>query len=875
MVTRGKLCWRMGFAVRLVALSLTISASAPLYAQNPTARPTELLLAELAAALESGNPDDFLRTRASSLPAEERDWLVAQAPDWPQPSVTILDRGHVDGLIAADVLIAGKERAIAATWQIGVQMDGSGRLGLASVIETSRIDNLLTLEPDNTRLLAVRDLVITGTDFTLTVPSGTAIASRVDEAWTALAIQGRASVSFAPRDVTEQGELRIFGGSPALETTADAVFVRLHPDEVTKFVQGSIDDHPRQNAGTVARLVRLFNERAIDGQTIDLGDLSTRPWAVSLRPGNLLVEFRTRRDGWLTYASVPDAHEDVSLADRATRRQISLYSSASSDSDAGLVVRLDDESYTLLHTDLDIVSDPERQWLRGRVSLQLRMTGLTRTIVLRLADTLHVTSASSPTLGPLMALRASSGSGSILVGLPRALDADDVATFDIQFQGRLPPQSLDDDTPAVELKIDVPDVIGVVPRYLYSNSLAWYPQPETGRHATGTMRVTLPASFNVVATGRRTSTTMSTFGEDPVGTAARPSRTVTFDASQPVRYLAFLAARMDNISQSGASPPASSDVDVFSVPSTAARRRPDADKVNDILTFFARHLGPAPYRSLTLVVLEDRVPSGHSPPYFALVNHALPLTPYSWRNDPLAFDDVPDFFLAHEIAHQWWGQAVAARTYREQWISEGFAQYMAWMYVASVESPETASRLMARMRTSAEVFSAEGPIHLGLRLGHLRNDKRVFRAIAYNKAAVVLHMLRRLIGDHAFMAGLRQILDENRFTQIDSGVIRRTFQAQTPVPLDRFFSRWVQGAALPQLRFTWQQPSDNVLVIDVSQRGEPFDLPFDVTVHYTDGSQQRVPLAIVSDATHFELPAAGRVRRVEFTDPLTPARVLR
>jgi hypothetical protein len=56
----------MGFAVRLVALSLTISASAPLYAQNPTARPTELLLAELAAALESGNPDDFLRTRAWS-----------------------------------------------------------------------------------------------------------------------------------------------------------------------------------------------------------------------------------------------------------------------------------------------------------------------------------------------------------------------------------------------------------------------------------------------------------------------------------------------------------------------------------------------------------------------------------------------------------------------------------------------------------------------------------------------------------------------------------------------------------------------------------------------------------------------------------------
>jgi len=79
-------------------------------------------------------------------------------------------------------------------------------------------------------------------------------------------------------------------------------------------------------------------------------------------------------------------------------------------------------------------------------------------------------------------------------------------------------------------------------------------------------------------------------------------------------------------------------------------------------------------------MLEHDLPGGHSPGYFAALNQPLPTSPLVWRNDPAAFSSFPDFFLAHELAHQWWGQAVGWKNYHEQWISEGFAQYFSALY---------------------------------------------------------------------------------------------------------------------------------------------------------------------------------------------------
>ena len=177
-----------------------------------------------------------------------------------------------------------------------------------------------------------------------------------------------------------------------------------------------------------------------------------------------------------------------------------------------------------------------------------------------------------------------------------------------------------------------------------------------------------------------------------------------------------------------------------------------------IFRFYAGVVGDAPYDSLSLAMIERGWPGGHSPAYFAVINNAVPTSPFAWSRDPAAFANFPEFFVAHEIAHQWWGHAVGWKNYHEQWLSEGFAQYFAVLF-ARERRGETAFRALLRhLRQWAMEQSDQGPVYLGYRLGHIKGDARVFRALVYNKGASVLHMLRQSAGRRRVSQGHSPLL---------------------------------------------------------------------------------------------------------------------
>ena len=169
-------------------------------------------------------------------------------------------------------------------------------------------------------------------------------------------------------------------------------------------------------------------------------------------------------------------------------------------------------------------------------------------------------------------------------------------------------------------------------------------------------------------------------------------------------------------------------------------------------------IGDVPYDAVTLAMVEDDLPGGHAPGYFAMMNNPPPVAPFNWRNDPASFQGFPEFFLAHELAHQWFGQAVGWKNYHEQWLSEGFAQYFAALYAKEKRGESAFRDVLRQFRRWAIEDSDQGPVYLGYRLGHIKGESRVFRALVYNKGAAVLHMLRRLIGDEAFFSGIKQLL---------------------------------------------------------------------------------------------------------------------
>jgi aminopeptidase N len=269
-----------------------------------------------------------------------------------------------------------------------------------------------------------------------------------------------------------------------------------------------------------------------------------------------------------------------------------------------------------------------------------------------------------------------------------------------------------------------------------------------------------------------------------------------------------------------------------------------------------------PYRSATIALVESDVPGGHSPGYFAVIKNPVNLST-TWRGDPAAFDGFPEFFLAHEIAHQWWGQAVGWKNYHEQWISEGFAQYFAALYAQKARGDRVFIEMLRQFRRWSLSDSDQGPVHLGYRLGVVKGDVRVFRALVYNKGAAVLHMLRKLLGDEVFFSGLRRFYLDRRYQKAGTEDLERALEAESGRVLDRFFERWIYGTDIPRIRYSSSIASGSVTVRFEQAAELVFDLPVTVTLTYANGRTADIVVPVTEAVVERSIPTTEPVRQVQ------------
>jgi hypothetical protein len=892
---------------RVILAALVLASQLAPAAQAPQRRATQAdgvvrLLSDLESALVSARPEDFTPFLAADLPVNDRLLILRVTEAGPAVTAAVRERGRravPDGYeVLAEVFVSRGRVGRVATWQLVVRpvVEQPDRFELVRLTELSAIDDLLKLALEPDLQFALNDFTFRATDMTLTMKSGTAFVARSPRGVTGLVLRGKGEFRFSPPDPAEQGQLEIFAGKPDYASAVESAFIRMNSGEFNQRVSSTELTQVPVDRREFARAVSVFDEMAPRTFNLDLNDLTPERWSIEPAFGSVVVEAKTKRHGWLTYARTPTDAEDVVFFDRANARNLSVYASETVQARRGsrFYSENDKTVFDVLQYSLDLAFDPDREWVSGRGTLRVRIKPPgANTLTLRLASSLNVSSVTSPRFGRLLTLRIAN-QNNILVGLPSLVMGGTELVLDVQYSGRLPPQSLDREAIAVAQERnpfqEVPQLVQTPePRFMYSNRALWYPQSPVSDYATATMRLTVPSEYQIVASGSPMGSWLNDVGADETtGEEARSMRTVEYLADRPARYLSVIISRFVPVARTRVTVPAVApaapgttelappegtpgvDIEIVSTPRMAGRNRNMPDRVGDMIQFYAETIGEAPYPDFTLAAVDDNLPGGHSPAFFAVLNQPLPSTPYQWSQDPVWFGNYPRLFLAHEVAHQWWGQAVGWKNYHEQWLSEGLAQYFAVLYAESDRGPGLMRDLLSNMRETAERESDKGPIYLGYRIGHIQNDSRLFRSIIYNKSAVVLHMLRELIGDEAFFEGLRRFYADWRFTKAGTDDLQAAFEAASSMPLERFFDRWVMGAGLPTVRVDSVIADDRLsAVVLIQQSGDVYDLPVRLNVQYVDGQAETIVVPVLEARVTHSISRGRAIRRISVDDSIT------
>jgi hypothetical protein len=884
-----------------ILLTCVLASVTPLAAQT-SADGVSSLLVRLQGALQSSDPARLSAVFSPVTAPAQVEKLLADLtiPDRTRTVVRERDRFPLPGSLPGDgyrVVVevftetARRARVITARLDVRRPRDGdpdSWRVTGAERLTT--VEGLYRLRIDPAKLFDARGLTLRSEDLVLTLHEGSVFHVDSEAGVTGLVLLGRGEVRFTPEPEAEKTQLRIFSDHDSLVTPFDTLFVRFSPGEYESRVKGSSLRPVAVDQRALRRADEILAREGPKSFNLDLRDLSSEPWYLLPPPGDFVAEIRTRRHGTVTYARTMNRSEDVTLFDRERQRTISLYASAAKLATRSRFYNEDDLSdYDVIDYDISVTVTPQRETLEGQARVTIRVrSDVLSSLTLRLAEQLTVRDVVSVEFGRLLHFRVRN-QNSVVVNLPVALTRETETTLVVTYSGELPSQRVDGEALALAGQ-DTLFVLSTEPHYLLSNRASWYPQGEVTDYATATLRITVPEGFGCVASG----TLLPAAAPGARGSAPAPparSRTFVFRASDPVRYLAVIVTRLSAIASTtlrlqtdspvaaaGASAPFLSstgellpgfrvrdtiDLSVQANPRLTGRGRERLAWTVDILRFYAGLLGDVPYPSLTVALVEDDLPGGHSPAHFAVLNNPLPSAPVVWRNDPAAFTGFPEFFLAHELAHQWWGQAVGWKSYHEQWISEGFAQYFSALYAQKVRGDSSFEDMLRQFRRWALSESAEGPIYLGYRLGHIDADSRVFRALVYNKGAAVLHMLRRLLGDEVFFTGLRRFYEDHKFQKAGTDDLQRTMEAESGRSLARFFERWIYGAALPRLRYETAL-REGELTVRFEQLGElVFDFPITVTITYADGREQDVVVPVLDKLVEQRIPTLGTVKQVQ------------
>ncbi|MBI3557965.1 MAG: hypothetical protein HY074_17010 [Deltaproteobacteria bacterium] len=268
-----------------------------------------------------------------------------------------------------------------------------------------------------------------------------------------------------------------------------------------------------------------------------------------------------------------------------------------------------------------------------------------------------------------------------------------------------------------------------------------------------------------------------------------------------------------------------------------AKARVDFERTPKMIEYFSSLWLPYPYEKYAMSTV---------PLYTGAMEHTTATT---MSDAYINGDQGGEETVAHELAHQWWGDLVSPKTWDDLWLNEGFATYAETLFTHQFHGADAAVEGLLVQRTSYLQFDVDGSAAL-VDPKVAPEDK--FTPAVYEKGGWVLHMLRHKLGEAVFHDASVAYLKKHAFGNTSSADLKKAFEDASGVDLTDFFNQWVFGAGYPVLALSWTyDTSMHALQLTLEQPGKVFKLPLELLIAGRDAAG-----ALVTTPAQIELGAA-------------------
>ncbi|MPZ49015.1 MAG: hypothetical protein GEU75_06860 [Dehalococcoidia bacterium] len=282
----------------------------------------------------------------------------------------------------------------------------------------------------------------------------------------------------------------------------------------------------------------------------------------------------------------------------------------------------------------------------------------------------------------------------------------------------------------------------------------------------------------------------------------------------------------------------------------------------DMMQLFSERTGVRyPYAKYSQVIVQDFIFGG-------MENiSATTLTDSALYDSRARLDADADPLLAHEIAHQWFGDLLTCRDWSHGWLNEGFATFMELAYC---EHNKGRDEFLYALRNEMDFYFGEAGRYKRPIVTNVYNAPiDLFDRHLYEKGGIVLNMLRVYLGDTLFWKAIRRYTISRRSTNVVTPDLQRAIEEATGRNLDWFFDQWVYGAGHPEMKgdYAWDGDARTAKIsLKQSQSGDQvaqvFRLPLQVEFNLGDGQKMSTRVEMTEREQTFYFPLASKPKFV-------------